>query len=336
MSEPGVTSMTALDRDVLGIIGAGSFGLGLAYAMARAGRRVILLTTEPSMAALVRTTRRSPRLPEVVLPDAVQITSDVAAFAHIARFMVLAVSSTNVDERLDALAPHVTGRHVMVHALGATSGAARISDVICQRTPILRVGVLAGPALPRDLVSATGFASMVVASRFAEVIAEGRRLLNAPPVLRIYGSPDLVGVEIASALSGVYSLALGLVDGNSLGIGPRAVLVTRALAESIRLGVALGGEAKTFSGLSWLGNLLVRAGGPEAQSPEYAYGVGLARGQASEVVPEAVRAVAALRRLADGKGVRMPLLAALGRVLAGELSAHDAARLAGESVDSRE
>src|SRR3990167_5770848 len=125
--------------------------------------------------------------------------------------------------------------------------------------PTLKIGALAGPALPGALAIGE-FSSMVVASPFDEVVAETRRLLNAPPVLRVYGSKDLSGVELASALSGAYIVALGLADGLGMGAGPRAVLITRAIAEASRLGAALGADPRTFSGLAGLGNILVRAG----------------------------------------------------------------------------
>src|SRR5437773_11546877 len=99
---------------------------------------------------------------------------------------------------------------------------------------------------------------MVVASTFDEVVAEGRRLLNAPPLLRVYGSKDLAGVELASALSGAYTVALGLGDGVGVGAGARAVLITRALGEALRLGVGAGAGERPFGGLARLVKLLVR------------------------------------------------------------------------------
>src|SRR3569623_3353850 len=96
--------------------------------------------------------------------------------------------------------------------------------------PTLKSGVRAGPALPQDLAEGE-FASMVCASSFNEVVEEARRLLNTPPVLRLYGSKDLAGVELASALAGAYTVAHGLCVGIGMGAGPRAELITRADAE---------------------------------------------------------------------------------------------------------
>ena len=162
--------------------------------------------------------------------------------------------------------------------------------------PTLKLGAIAGPALPDDLAE-NHYSSIVVASAFDEVVAEGRRLLNVPPVLRVYGSKDLIGVELASALSGAYTVALCLCDGLGVGPGPRAVLITRALAEASRLGVAAGAEARTFVGLAGLGNLLVRA---SDRSADYLLGRRLAEdgGMIPQVAADTARTEGARAALA--------------------------------------
>jgi glycerol-3-phosphate dehydrogenase (NAD(P)+) len=195
----------------------------------------------------------------------------------------------------------------------------------------LKVGVIAGPALPADLAEGR-FSSMVAASRFDEVVAEARRLLNAPPYLRVYGSKDLVGVELASALAGAYTVALGLSDGLGMTVGPRAVLVTRAVAEASRLGVAAGAEARTFAGLAGLGNLLVRASGD--RSADYLLGRRLADGiiSADAERTEGARAALAGAELARSLRVRVPVLQGVAAVLAGKLEPQKAAAMIGDSV----
>ena len=144
--------------------------------------------------------------------------------------------------------------NLLVHALGAlaTPGDVRVTDVMLEETSVLRVGALAGPSLFQDLLTGQ-FSSMVAASCFDEVTSEVRRLIGVPPVLRIYRSKDLVGVELAAALSGAYTVAIGISDALGVGPGPRAVLITRAVAEASRLGEAEGAVARTFSGLAGLG-----------------------------------------------------------------------------------
>jgi glycerol-3-phosphate dehydrogenase (NAD(P)+) len=221
-----------------------------------------------------------------------------------------------------------------------------VSEVVAQGVPTLRIGALAGPALASEMVTGQ-FASMVVASAFDEVIRETRRLISTPPVLRVYGSRDLIGVELASAMAGAYTIALGLSDGFQVGPGPRAVLVTRAIAEAARLGEAAGADVKTFAGLAGLGNLLVRAmasppvaaeGAGRGEGAEYAIGLALARGAlvADALECEGARAALALERLARRLKVRMPLLEVIAAVLTGQRTPSEAARMAAETVAAEE
>lgn len=338
--------MTAGRGETIGIVGAGSFGTALASVVARAGRRVILWSRDSDVVRAVNIQRSCPRLPEAPLPPPLEATHDPRYLAAQARFIVLAVASTDVRVRAKELGDVLDGGHIVVHAVGslaapAGGGAAaggadeRVSDVIAAATSSLRIGVLAGPALPVDL--ATGqWASMVVASTFDEVIAESRRLLNAPPMLRLYGSHDLVGVELASALAGAYTIALGLADGLAVGPGPRAVLVTRAVAEASRLGAAVGAQARTFAGLAGLGNLLVRTTGD--RSSDYQLGrrfaEGVVSGDAFRV--EGARAAMAGHRLAQRLGVRMPVLTGVAAVLSGRYDPRDAAKLVADTVAEEE
>jgi glycerol-3-phosphate dehydrogenase (NAD(P)+) len=202
-----------------------------------------------------------------------------------------------------------------------------------QGLPTLKLGAIAGPALPDDLAEGNS-SSMVIASAFDEVVGEGRRLLNTPPVLRVYGSHDLIGVELASALSGAYTVALGLSDGLGVAPGTRAVLLTRALAEASRLGAAAGAEARTFVGLSGLGNLLVRA---SERSADYELGARLAESGAAAAAPtEGARAALAGLALASRLGVRVPVLQAIAAVLTGRLDPRKAAGLIGDTVAEAE
>ena len=323
--------------DTVGIIGAGTFGTALGSVLARGGRRVILLSRDAKVVDAIQSTRKSPRLPAATLPEPLEATYDPRHLAAEARFLVLAVSSTNVRDRARELGDVLDGSHIVVHAIGAlaTPNNERVSEVMAQGLPTLKLGVLAGPALPADLVEGQ-FASMVVASAFDEVVGEARRLLNAPPALRLYGSRDLAGVELASALSGAYVIALGLCDGLGMTTGPRAVLITRAIAEAARLGAANGAEARTFSGLAGLGNILVRASSD--RSADYLLGRRLAEGviTADSVRTEGARAAITGVALAKQVRVRMPVLEGVAAILSGKLEPKDAARLIGDNVASEE
>lgn len=322
-------------RDTVGIVGAGPFGTALGSVLARAGRRVVLWTRDAAVADAIRTTRRCARLPEAELPEPLEATADPRRLAAEARFLVLAVTSTNVRARSRELGDVIDGSHIVVHAVGALAAPSneRVSQVMELGLPTLQIGAIAGPALPDDLAGGR-YASIVVASAFDEVVAEGRRLLNAPPVLRVYGSRDLAGVELASALSGAYTVALGLSDALGVGPGPRAVLITRALAEASRLGEAAGAQARTFAGLAGLGNLLVRA---SDSSADYQLGRRLAAGAAPDATAtEGARAAIAGAELAGKLRVRVPVLQGLAAVLAGRMEPRAVANLIGDTVAEAE
>ena len=322
--------------DVVGIVGAGQFGTALASVLARAGKPVLLWSRDPDVVSSINSKRVCPRLPAAPLPAPLEATADPKRLAADARFLVMAVSSTDVRDRAREFGALLDGSHIVVHAIGALAAPTndRVSEVMLAGLPTLKVGVLAGPALPADLAEGT-YASMVVASAFDEVVAEARRLLNAPPALRLYGSKDLAGVELASALSGAYTVALGLCDGLGMGAGPRAVLITRACAEAARLVVAAGGQAKTFAGLSGLGNLLVRA---SERSTDYQLGRRIADGvvTADAGRTEGARAALAGAQLAKQLKVRMPVLTGVAAVLASKAEARDVATLIGDTVASEE
>ena len=325
--------MRSAAGDTVGIIGAGSFGTALGSVLARAGRHVILWSRDTAVVSAIQNQRRSPRLPSAPLPPPLEATADPKRLAAEARFLVLAVQSTNVRDRARELGEVLDGSHIVVHAIGALAAPTneRVSEVMAQGLPTLKLGVLAGPALPADLIEGQ-FTSMVIASVFDEVVAEGRRLLNAPPALRVYSSKDLIGVELASAMSGAYTVALGLADGLAVGAGPRAVLITRAIAEESRLGAAAGAEPRTFAGLAGLGNLLVRAA--TDRSADYLLGRRLADGvvTADSARTEGARAALAGVELAKKLRVRMPVLEGVAAVLLGKVEPKDVAKIIGDTV----
>ena len=325
--------------EVVGIVGAGSFGTALAALLARAGRPVLLWSRTESVVDEINSRRTNEsRLPGAELPAGIEATGDAAELARRARLLVLAVAPADVRDRARRLGEFTTGRHVIVHATGALTEPddLRVSEVLAAETPVKRVGAVAGPALPEDLLR-EAFASMVCASEFDEVAEQTRSLLGVPRRLRMYRGRDLVGVEIGSALASAYTVALGVGDSLALGPGPRATLITRAVAEGGRIIGAAGGDPKTFSGLAGLGNLLVKTQpDAEAPPPSYRYGRALGRGEQPDEEPVGARAARALLRLADRHGERAPVLRSMVSVITGEHTALEAAAMAADTVAREE
>jgi glycerol-3-phosphate dehydrogenase (NAD(P)+) len=211
-----------------------------------------------------------------------------------------------------------------VHAArGLGPAGETVSEMVREETPIRRIGVLAGPLVPRELEAAMPGA-IVVASRYPEVPAAARAALGQE-ALRVYASDDLAGVELGAALMTVVALTAGVAAGLGGGISTRAVVVARGIAQASRVLEAMGARARTLAGLGGVGEVFVTASGVE--SPDYELGLSLARGVPfaearaalgrSAEGPEVARRVAAL---CARKGVRAPIFDGVAALAEGRRS----------------
>jgi len=194
----------------------------------------------------------------------------------------------------------------------------RMSELLVQRLPGRPVAVLSGPSFAREVAQGRPTA-LVIASSSEAIAADLQRRL-AGPALRLYTNRDVVGVELGGAVKNVMAIATGLVDGLGLGENARAALITRGLAEIVRLGVAAGAQPATFAGLAGLGDLVLTCTG--TQSRNRALGGEIARGRAlaeveagTPMVAEGVRTVASVLAMARGRGVTMPICEEVSAVL---------------------
>ncbi|MGH7316266.1 MAG: NAD(P)H-dependent glycerol-3-phosphate dehydrogenase, partial [Candidatus Rokuibacteriota bacterium] len=194
----------------------------------------------------------------------------------------------------------------------------RMSELLARRLPGRPVAVLSGPSFAREVAQGRPTA-LVIASADEEVAADLQGRL-AGPALRLYTNRDVVGVELGGALKNVMAIATGLVDGLGLGENARAALITRGLAEIVRLGTAAGAQPATFAGLAGLGDLVLTCTG--TQSRNRALGGEIARGRqlgdveaATPMVAEGVRTVSSVLRMARERGVTMPICEEVAAVL---------------------
>ena len=324
--------------DTVGIVGAGPFGLALAAMLGRAGRHSVLWSQSDKAVREIKAERRCARLPTLELPEQVDATGDANELAERARFLIVAVSSESARQRLRDLGDAVDGNHLAVHAIGALEPDTdrRITQVMREETPVLRCGVLAGPSMAAD-IAAGRMTSMVCASDFDEVTSECRRLLGVPHLMRLYRGNDQAGTELAAALAGAYTISLGIADALDVGIGTRAVLVTRIVAEMVRLGTGAGASGRTFWGLAGLGNLLVRSAVEDGRiSPSYRLGQSLVSGEGTGDQGEGARAARAGLRMARKSNEHMPVLELTCAVLDGKISPEAAAAKIVEHVAEEE
>jgi glycerol-3-phosphate dehydrogenase (NAD(P)+) len=308
-------------RAPVAVLGAGSWGTALAMHLGRGGVPVRLWARDPGLAASICAARENPRyLPGLSLPDGVGVSGDAEEVLADSGTVVVAVPSHFVEAVLESVGPRVAPGAVLV---SATKGleprqGLRMSELLARRLPGRPVAVLSGPSFAREVAQARPTA-LVVACTDSAVAADLQRRL-AGPTLRLYTNRDVVGVELGGALKNVMAIATGLVDGLGLGENARAALITRGLAEMVRLGTAAGAQPATFSGLAGLGDLVLTCTG--SQSRNHALGREIARGRAlgqveagTPMVAEGVRTVSSALRLAREVGVAMPICEEVAAVL---------------------
>lgn len=306
------------------VLGAGSWGTALAWLAGGNGMPVRLWCRCPQQAEQLCRDRSNARyLPGVLLPPSVEATADLPLALGGAALVVVAVPAGAVRDVLRAAAAQLSPDAVVLLAakgLEQESGL-RLSQVAAEvlgSGVVGRSAVLSGPNLAGELVLRRPTATVVAAATPAA--ATLCRDVLGTGFFRIYGNPDVVGVELGGALKNPIALAAGITDGLDLGANARASLLTRGLAEMTRLGVAAGARAATFSGLSGLGDLVATAHSPLSRN--YRLGVALGKGEplgsalaALGQVAEGVPTSAAACRLAAALGVELPIVQALRDVL---------------------
>ncbi|WP_397535201.1 NAD(P)H-dependent glycerol-3-phosphate dehydrogenase [Roseateles sp.] len=319
----------------ISVLGAGAWGSALA--VQAAGRHEVLLWARDGAAcAEMRATRRNTRyLPEAELPQQLAITSDLAeAVAH--GMDGLIVVATPMAALRPMLASLPDGASVLWLCKGFEAGTGLLGHEIARAVqPRLRVGILSGPSFAQEV--AAGQPTALVAASEDQALAQLAVDAFHAERLRVYTSSDPVGVEVGGAVKNVMAIAVGIADGLRLraeksgdanqapGLNARAALITRGLAEMLRLGLALGARTETFMGLSGVGDLVLTATGDLSRNRRV--GLLLAEGLALPQilqdlghVAEGVYSAPTVLARARDRGVDMPITEAVVAVLDGRLS----------------
>jgi glycerol-3-phosphate dehydrogenase (NAD(P)+) len=322
--ETGVENTTVPGGERVAVIGAGAWGTTLGHLLAGKGMAVRLWAYEPEVVEAIRTRRENTLfLPGVSLAGALEATASLAEAVQGRDWLIFAVPSHAARSVLTRMAAVLPGPVPVVAATkGIEEGTlALIAQVMRETLPGSMHGmltILSGPSFAAE-VCAGGPTAVTLAGEDLSLLGRLQGLLLTP-TFRVYTGTDPTGVQLGGALKNVMALAAGVVDGLGLGHNARAALITRGLAEMVRLGTAMGADPRTFAGLSGLGDLVLTCTGPLSRN--HAVGVELARGRALEDViagtrgvAEGVRTSRAALGLARRHGVEMPIVQAVCAVL---------------------
>jgi len=269
-------------------------------------------------------------LPDVRFPDRLRLTTDLADALGDTEFIVSAVPSHGTREILRHAASHVKAGATVVSATKGLEQESlfRVSEIVEQELGrAVHVAVLSGPSFAAELARELPTA-VSVASREVAVVHQVQEEFRAP-YFRLYGTSDVVGVEIGGALKNVIAIAAGVAEGLGLGHNAQAGLITRGLAEMSRLACAAGASRETLAGLTGLGDLVLTCTGSLSRNRHV--GIELARGRslqdilaAMKMVAEGVRTTEAALALAARHGVELPIAGQVAELLAGRRDAKTA------------
>jgi len=309
-----------------GVVGAGAWGTALSLALIRAGRSVSLWAFEEEVAKTIREHLENKTfLPGVPLSSDIRITHNLSNLSSCNAF-VLATPAQHLRATCKALAPHLKpSSPLIIAAKGIETGTYRLmSEVVAEEIPHSPVSVLSGPSFAKEVAQGLPTALTLASEHETEDLAHAL----SSPALRPYTSDDIIGTQIGGAVKNVLAIACGIVSGRKLGENARAALITRGLAEIVRLGVALGARTETLMGLSGIGDIVLTCSSTQSRNMS----LGFALGQGKELkavlaertcVTEGISTAAATLGLARRHGVEMPVVSAVDLVLRDQATIED-------------
>ncbi|MDP9145558.1 MAG: NAD(P)-dependent glycerol-3-phosphate dehydrogenase [Actinomycetota bacterium] len=307
----------------IAVIGSGSWGT-TAAALAARSTDTVLWARRPEVAKQINEDRENPDyVPGHLLPSRLTATADLEEAVSEASAVVMAVPSHGFREvfvqaatKIGDTLPIVSLTKGIEQVTLATMTQV-ITDVAPGHDPG-RVGVLTGPNLASEIAAGQPTAAVMAFRDLPTAVALQSVFMG--PTFRVYTNDDVAGCELGGALKNVMAIAAGMSDGLGFGDNTRATLITRALAELTRLGIALGGQPSTFAGLAGMGDLIATC--ISTNSRNHRVGFGLARGQSLDaivremrMVAEGVKTTQAVLDLASRNGIEMPIAAHVGLVL---------------------
>ena len=302
------------------VIGAGAWGTALAINLSAQHRVTLWARNAEQIGGMQKKRVNRLYLPDIPLPDNLQLSCDLTAALVGAELLILAVPVAALRETLLLLASGSQPLAVVWLCKGFEAGTGMLphqvaADVLPAAFPR---GVLSGPSFAQEV--ARGLPTALTLASEDEAFARATAQVLHHACLRVYASTDVVGVEVGGAVKNVLAIAAGICDGMGLGYNARAALITRGLAEIARLGVKMGGRAETLGGLSGAGDLILTCTGDLSRNRQ----VGLLLAQQHTLpeilhrlghVAEGVYTVREVYQLAQRLGVAMPICVAVYRVI---------------------
>jgi glycerol-3-phosphate dehydrogenase (NAD(P)+) len=303
------------------VLGAGNWGTTIAHLIGVNGHDVWLWARSDAQCREINEEHVNSRyLAGLPLSPKIRATPDLEQAVREVDLIIVVIPSQSFRAVCRELGELVRPQQYAVHATkGLELGTyKRMSEILCEETCLRQVGVLSGPNIAREICEGKP-AGTVLASRFPRVIARTTELLRSKQ-MRVYGNTDVVGVELAGTLKNIIAIAAGIATELQLGENAKSLLITRGLSEIARLGVALGADPMTFSGVAGIGDLMVTCASPLSRNNRV--GAALARGltleQAIEslgMVAEGVKASAIAQEITTTLGLRSPLIHGVYRVV---------------------
>lgn len=294
------------------VLGAGSWGTTVAHLCAH-NTPTTLWARDASVAETINATRRNTRyLPQFDLHEGLRATGDLEEAVSVADVVVMGVPSVVFRQTLEDAAPHL---RAWVPVVSLTKGLEipsllRMTEVVQQVLPGHPYGVMTGPNLAKEILSGAAAATVIAMSD--DSVAEHLQKIFSTPLFRVYTNPDIIGCEVAGALKNVIAIASGMADGLQAGDNTRAAVITRGLSELTRLGMAMGGDPRTFAGLAGMGDLVATCISPQSRNRHVGEQLGLGRTVAEiteemQQVAEGIRTSAVVMELAGIHDVEMPI-----------------------------
>ena len=334
-------ALKSTSNNPIGVVGAGSFGTAIANILAE-NNDVLLYSRTNTVVEQITKTRKN--LGQTV-HERVTAIHDLEQIGNNCNVIFPIVPSANFRDMMRNLAPYLKPYHVLIHGtkgldinlpegykVTARSPLTRehvrtMSEVITEESSVVRVGALAGPNLSKEMAARQPAAS-VVASHFDEVINAGQKLLKSDRFL-IYGSNDLIGIELCGVLKNIIAVGAGMIAGLGLGENSKALLISRGMVEMIHIGKVLGGNVHAFLGLAGIGDLIATCSSPLSRN--YSVGFRLAKGETMDQITESleetaegINSIEIIKSLSTYYKIRVPITETLHHIIHGDMTVQDA------------